>query len=209
MRPQPRYTAIVDTLLAQDDSDDAKDDMDEDGIFIQDYPNAPMGTQKPVADDLHKVFQKALQQKVIPTKANLPAHISYHGISYATSDRHEGNSCILFRASDIPYSIRNIVQFPASEDTNTLQGVWVVVQRHIPAKLESDPYQEYPELGARIWHEDYKLGLEVQSISEVDADFAKCPLPQWDTDDRVVVVVSLRHVSGILCILFHQYNNLV
>lgn len=115
-----------------------------------------------------------------------------HGVHYTSYHTHEGNSGILFRGSDTPFRIEEILQF--SEKING-ETVWVVARSHRKADVCDDPYVNYPHLRAKMWGTSFIETVEVFPISAIKSHFAKCIVPWEGKEVAVCVSLSRSHLT--------------
>lgn len=171
------------------DNEDNDNDLEEDSETEFDTLDVK---SKTIPANILAAFSKAYPDFAndIPRSAKIVNRITIGGISYATPAVHEGNSGIIKKSRNIPYSIENILEFPMGDNGNLFQGVWFVVRRYQEANLiEHDPYVRYPLLRAKLWGSDLAHAFEVLPLSDIGGHFAKHFIT-WE-DQKVAVIVSL------------------
>jgi hypothetical protein len=181
VQPQERNSLAIGSHYIQDDSWDDSD-----------Y-NPFHGTEEKITSDLRTVLARSAQSPVtIPPTAISVTHIRHRGTAHSILKRHEGNSGVLIKGSNIPYCIDKILQFPQTKDQCMLQGTWVVLRPHSPAYVTSDPYMQYPHLRMRLWGQELASTSKAVPISTIDTHFAKRNIT-WK-GKQVAVVASLSRV---------------
>lgn len=173
--------------------------IEEDGEIpdseVLDADNQPI-CEDLISSDILAAFVRVLPVgSVIPMKGNFVNRMICQGITYATRTIHEGNSGILRKHSEVPFSIENILEFPTVENGGPVQGSWLVVRRYKAVQVGEDPYLRYPLLRAKMWAPELDPTLEVFPMTDVDGHFAKCVI-SWK-EQEVVVIVSLSHVQEV------------
>ncbi len=148
---------------------------------------------EPLPQDLKKAF--TLAGIDVPAHGQLLANLSFKGVTYSTSTKHLGNSCILISPANdldgepvVPAQITYLVQFFNSDTRMTYFGV----RRHKAAAVLPDPYSRYPDIRAQLWDAQLE-DLEIFLPSQVIAHFACLPLEV--EQKKLVVVLSLSRVS--------------
>jgi hypothetical protein len=147
---------------------------------------------EPLPRDLKKVFMLAGIN--VPANGQLLANLSFKGVTYSTSTKHFGNSCILISPAHdldgepVPAQITYLIQFFNTDTPMTYFGV----HRHKAAAVLHDPYSRYPDIRAQLWDAQLE-DLEILLPSQVIAHFACLPLEV--EQKKLVVVLSLSRVS--------------
>jgi hypothetical protein len=130
-----------------------------------------------------------LQPLIDGSKVILHAWCHLHGLVYAHSSTHLGNSLIHFypggnkSSPPIPGSIKYIF---ATQNT-----VAFAVQRHLNMQPGTiDPFAAYPDFPAKLYASALADELEV-----VELDWVTCHFARWQISSEHVVVLSLSKVS--------------
>lgn len=139
-------------------------------------PIPPTRTFKQLPSDLLQAF--TICDIEAPLRGILHADITIHGLTYSTSTKHAGNSCVFFKStsrSSVPGRISHIVQF--DDDT-----IFLGVRRHRSKSLKNDPFARYQDIGARLW-DDHLSNIEIIKLGDVICHFACLPviLPGGDS----------------------------
>lgn len=123
------------------------------------------------------------------SKVILRARFNHHGVIYARSSTHLGNSLIHFYPNGdkslppIPGSIKYIFA--------TRHTVAFAVQRHLNKCAGTiDPFTRYPDFPAKLYSAALADKLEVVEVDWVMSHFAR-----WQISSGHVVVLSLSKVS--------------
>ena len=155
-------------------------DDDRDGVFMEtsftdDHP-APCI----VPDELRHFTKKA--------KVVMRARLRHHGVIYAISSTHLGNSLILF----YPHGDKSKSPIPGCIKFIFEQGRLVfAVQRQLEAAQGVlDPFEPYPHFSAKLYSSCLSEELEV-----VHVDWVLCHFARWQISSEHVVVLSLSRVS--------------
>ena len=147
---------------------------------------------EPLPRDLKKAF--TLAGIDVPAHVQFLANLSFKGITYSTSTKHLGNSCIMISpindldGEPVPAQITYLIQFCNADTLMTYLGV----RRHKAAAVLHDPYSRYPDIRAQLWDAQLE-DLEIILPSQVIAHFACLPLEV--EQKKLVVVLSLSRVS--------------
>lgn len=181
---------------------DSRSQAEESTIDIDGDDDDSIPRQERIPPDIHTAFAKG-GYKCLPMAQSIN-QIRYQGVSYTARDKHEGNSCVLFKRRDAPFCIEKILQFSTNNTSqHAPRGTWIVGRSHLSANIAVDPYLQYPRLRARIWDEQLGPEVEVWPIQDIDTHFAKCSI-SWG-DKKVAVVVSLSRVRSSYT--FHHQNS--
>ena len=188
VRPQSCNSLAIDMQLSahEEDNDDEHDEdehaeeLDFDGPTIQ------------LDHELRLALAQKQPRKSVPTTAVRLTHYTHDGVNYSIKDIHKGNSGVLCKDSESPYCIEQILAFPEDLTNRSIQGMWLVVQRHRSPDVRVDPYGRYPLLQAKLWSTQLELTVHVLNPTEINSHFAKCVI-QWEGQE-VAVVVSLARV---------------
>jgi hypothetical protein len=136
---------------------------------------------KTIPEDL-RLLLGPLQRQAI-----MPARLRHHGIIYATSKTHTGNSLVYFyprgnRSTLVPGSIKYIYQ---EQDRFLL-----AVQRQLPASDNaSNPYAVYPDFPAKLYSSQLSVELEQVQVDWIYSHYAR-----WNLSATQSVVLSLSRV---------------
>ena len=180
VRPHNRNTLAYASILDAEGNDDDNTR----------YYTGVKGNSRDISPSLRRAFSKALgaQNSYIPATANSTNRLTTPGASYTTSAVHEGNSGIICKGSNAPFSIVDILEFSNNSGPGRMDIFWFVVKRYRKATgLNTDPYAKYPHLKAKLWDTELEDDIEVLPLSSVQTHFAKCTVPIQGINYTVVV----------------------
>lgn len=123
------------------------------------------------------------------SKVVLQARLNHHGVVYARSSTHLGNSLIYF----YPKGNKSLPPVPGSiKYIFTAQNaVAFAVQRHLNKCTRTvDPFARYPDFPAKLYSAALADKLEV-----VEVDWVMSHVARWQISSDDVVVLSLSKVS--------------
>lgn len=150
-----------------------------------DQPNLPLIPQgrvkRPLPRELVDILRRSFPH--LPSSGYLLADITIRGLTYSTSTKHSGNSCVMIASepgSNAPAQIASIVQF----DDNM---VFLTVRRHKEMNLRYDPFSCYGSVRARVWAKA-QLPLEVVKFDTIVCHFACMPLASTQHEEAIAVV---------------------
>jgi hypothetical protein len=196
LNPQVRDTLVTDMLSMSSLNDEMSgpDDSDDDDEAQCHYPLPQSPTKKalPIPSDLFEALSQTLDFPP-PRHAHFLSNLTVNGVTYSTSSKHLGNSCILVKAavdadSAAAARIEHILQFKMPNSVKT----YIAIRHHEPSMVKEDPFLQYPVLRARMWSEDLS-NYNIITIDNIHAHFAKLLLTVNNV--RVAVAVSLSRVS--------------
>jgi len=195
VQPQTRNSLAIDmqSSFRDEDDDDYDDILDEDESDIE-------GPVVQIDRNILLALAQRLPGQPIPPRATSLSHCTRDGINYSVKRVHEGNSNVLCKDSETPYSIEQILVFP--KEATGVRGIWLAVRRHKRAAVQRDPYRRYPLLRAHLRSPELESTIELLNLSEIEAHFAKC-LIQWE-EQEVAVVVSLSRVRLLFVSVFSR-----
>lgn len=118
----------------------------------------------------------------LPSSGYVLSDITIRGLTYSTSTKHGGNSCIMIASepSNAPAQIASIVQF----DDNM---IFLTVRRHKGMNLRCDPFSSYGGVRAGIWAKA-QFPLEAIQVSAVVCHFACLPLASTYCEEAIAIV---------------------
>jgi hypothetical protein len=163
------------------------------------YPGlAPLGDDIEESNEQRFVSVPSdLQPLINGSKVMLRARCHLHGVVYARSSTHLGNSLVHFypggnkSSPPIPGSIKYIF---ATQNT-----VAFAVQRHLNMRPGTvDPFAAYPDFPARLYASTLADELEV-----VELDWVTCHFARWQISSEHVVVLSLSKVRAKITSSIH------
>ncbi|KAF8963381.1 hypothetical protein BDZ97DRAFT_1758645 [Flammula alnicola] len=177
VRPQNHNTLAAIPMLGDDD----REDHDEDFSV----------SEEQISGEVYTALTRHARQSInIPMKAMSTKRITERGITYTVQATHAGNSGVLCRGSDVPYSIMDILKFG---NTSNITGTWFVVRRHRQAHV-NDPYSKYPYLRAKMWDPELEEGIEVVPLSAIETHFAK-RVVSWEGRETAIIVSLSRKID--------------
>lgn len=188
--PQVRNTLVTDMLSLGEDKSKA-------GVV---RPTG-FGPMRRIPDDIREALEA--QNVEVPANAYFPSRVTIKGITYAIRSIHEGNSNIIIDSitkTPVPFSIVNFVTYPGGDvEGKTMGPTYAILRRYLPARVDYDPYKEFPHLRAAIWSKSLSETLEAVEYDMLETHFAKCVIP-WEGRE-VAVVISLSKVTTHLILL--------
>ncbi|PPQ81527.1 hypothetical protein CVT26_011045 [Gymnopilus dilepis] len=160
-------------------AEDEDDGPDADGLNQDCYLD--------LSDDLCQAFRKSHID--CPSQGRYIPSLSFMGVTYSTSSKHHGNSCVLIARANqkiVPAQIEHIVKVLRGDTF----AVYLAVRpfKPMPPGFHRDPFMAYPCLQAELW--DAELGdAEIILPSQVACHFA-C-LPTTINQKQMAVCLSL------------------
>jgi hypothetical protein len=161
-------------------SDELDDVNQHGGSFIGSSPPA----------DLRPLLTK------ITNKVHLQARLKHHGIIYATSKTHQGNSQIHFypKGDTSAPPIPGCIKYIFNEGANKTMAI--VIQRLLPFEGNNDPFATYDHFPAQLYSS--RLSDEIERIQP---DWIFCHFAMWcPTADQAVVLSLSRVCYSFACI---------
>jgi hypothetical protein len=159
---------------------DIEVDNGRDSVFVETSFADEHPVPRSVPDDLHPLVQKS--------KIRMRARIRHHGVVYATSSVHLGNSLVHFyphgdkSKSAIPGSIKYIYEHKG-------QMLFAVQRQHAANPSVVDPFKPYLHFPAKLYSSSIHDTLEVVCV-----DWVLCHFAQWQISSDHVVILSLSRV---------------
>ena len=163
---------------------DIEVDDGRDGVFVETSFADDHLVPRPVPDDLRPLVQKS--------KTLMWARIRHHGVVYATSSTHLGNSLVHYyphgnkSKSAIPGSIKYIYQHEG-------RMLFAVRRQDVAHPSVVDPFKPYPHFPAKLYSSGIHDTLEV-----VHVDWVLCHFARWQMSSDHVVILSLSRVRYIM-----------
>lgn len=177
----------------------------------------PSTTRELLDDSLYQALQECLN----PGSLQLPLErlMQYHnkimskGVEFTTSDRHTGNSLILFKTDMSPLQRAGQIQKifihtrrRLSDQLVTVADYFCVVcqfQELTDEEIAHNPYRMFALLETRVCCRDFLPGTMVIQPSHIICHFASCPYELGNSGNDFQVALSLNRVS--LCFDPNQY----
>jgi hypothetical protein len=179
LSPQTRSTLITDML--------ASPGLDNDEVEVWNEK-----ISRSIPRDLSHALSSSLGFDP-PRKAQFLSQLTKHGVVYAVSSHHAGNSCVLISKAgyaSVPAQIEYIVQLPALEEIAT----YVAVRCYKHVKV-SDPFLCFPVLQTQMWSTQL-ADLEIISVDCISTHFSRL-LVKWE-DTTVAIVTSMSRVGFLI-----------
>jgi hypothetical protein len=197
--PQVRDSLVTDMLslssLNKDIETSALDDSDIDDDETQKYchpAQSPTKKASLIPPDLFTVLSQTLDVPS-PRHAHFLSNLTVNGITYSTSSKHLGNSCVLVKTTTdpnpAPARIEHILQFSIQNTVKT----YIAIRRHESSLVKEDPFLQYPLIRARMWSENMSK-YDIIAVENIHAHFAKLSLIVNNV--KIAVVISLSRVSS-------------
>lgn len=104
------------------------------------------------------------------------ADISLRGLTYSTSTRHSGNSCVIvpgmLGVDGVPARIQDIFQVVNAQNQ---VSTYVSIRRHKKTTLHHNVYAQFPSLNVSLW--EAELGpIAIMSLNAIISHFACLPI---------------------------------
>lgn len=130
-------------------------------------------------------------------KVHLQARFKHHGILYATSKTHQGNSQIYFypNGDTSVNPIPGCIKFIFREGSNN--SLALGIQQLLPFNGGNDPFAIYPHFPAQLYSTCLSNKLE-----KIHPDWILCHFAMWHQTADQAVVLSLSCVCSI-CLVFN------
>lgn len=158
-------------------------------------------TMKALAPDLRMALENYLHHAP-PRSARFSSHVSILGVTYSTSSKHLGNSCVMVRtmAKSIPACISSIINFHPGKQN------YFAVRPLKPASVINDPFLQYPILRAEIWDCTFD-NLEIVTEKDIECHFARLEI-EWE-GKAAYAVLSLSRVRTASSVLKYRVLTIV
>ena len=193
----PQNPSIVKEIKSLFDKIYSSGDLDKNSKTIELMDDDEVNAKYLPASSAPKIVQQFLNPG--KTSVRLHARFKRHGIIYAVSKTHEGNSQILYYPNGNTSSkpVVGIITFIYSEKTKSVIQPAAIVQRLKPLNSESpDPFSKYPHWPAQLYY------CNLSTYERIQPDWVHGHFARWNINTAHMVAVPLNRVSFFSLYLF-------
>jgi hypothetical protein len=143
-------------------------------------------TARPVPAEIRDAINSV--NLTVPSRAVFQTYIMIHGLKFAITSIHPGNSCAMVSSeggSPRPAQIVYILKFGTPETPLTC----LAVRYYKPANLAYDTYSKYPLLRTKLWDSGL-TNVEIIRTSQILSHFACLPIRLGNHTFNAVISLS-------------------
>ena len=186
VNPQVRDTLTADINALTTLFDDVED-LDDDTIVWNEQ------TTQAIFPEVRQALSAFLEQGiVVPQTAQFLTHFKRDGLTYGTSYKHAGNSCIMLKSPENVLPIAARIEYIFQLRFSTSVKTFIAFRRYQRGSIPTNPFSCFPTLQAQVLGDE--LGtIEITEPAQLTCHFAYLPIEL--EGEKVLLAIPLSHVS--------------